>query len=259
MKKDSKLSATLWLVLFVGLFLLPIATIIVLWKKSMISKNDTIDIMSGCLAYYGTIILGIVAVMQTRKSLKQTEKTFTADKYAFIKLRPECSFLHVKNTRQFYDNVHKYPMDAYFVKSDKNFDFNQENHALTFRLYYDTQNNPIHSIDVEDVKLTYNFQFYVDRSVKTDMCETPKKDCGKLQITFILSEKELDEIQELAEKGMLILQLKLKIVSSVGVTMVETVEANYAPTDSHDRKLALKWNDQAWEIDMTCYSFNKET
>ena len=87
-----------WIIAIV-LLVAPYFVINYLFEKGLLTKDDWGQILGGCLGYYGTIVLGIVAIIQTQISLKQNkitleqnEETFKADKYSSIKIIGDCTF-----------------------------------------------------------------------------------------------------------------------------------------------------------------------
>lgn len=70
-----------WIITGIFLIIIPIIVLVIMFKLNYINKSDNAEIVGGCLGYYGTVILGIVAVIQTQISLKQNAETFISEKY----------------------------------------------------------------------------------------------------------------------------------------------------------------------------------
>ena len=55
-----------WIITGTLLLIIPIIVLVIMFKFDCINKSDIAEIVGGCLGYYGTVVLGTVAVIQTQ-------------------------------------------------------------------------------------------------------------------------------------------------------------------------------------------------
>ncbi len=254
---SKKIFKLLIIMIFAILFALPIIVIPILYNKNLLSLLDNGDIVLGCLSYYGTLILGIIAISQTQISLKQNAEIFISEKYALIKIKPKCSFQLLKNTKLNYKNIHNFPVNQYYVGLDNNFDFNENLKFLKLTLFYTSENAPINKINLKAINFNYQNDFYVDSLINTSLCENLKENCGQIEIVFRLSKTNLKELEKSINNGTFILIFKFEIISGFNVSMNEEVEINLSSLEFGDSPIKFSKNEKFWTIETTSYTYSK--
>ena len=246
-----------WIITGILLLIIPIIVLVIMHKLDYINNSDNAEIIGGCLGYYGTVILGIVAVIQTQVSLKQNAETFISEKYALIKIKPECSFQLLKNTELYYKNIHNFPVNQYYVGLDNNFDFNKNLNLLKLKLLYYTDNAPINKMNLKAINFNYQNDFYVDNLINTSLCENLKENCGQIEIIFRLSKTNLKELEKSINKGTFILIFKFEIISGFNVVMYEDIEINLSDLEIGDIPMRFSKEERDWTIETTSYTYSK--
>ncbi len=238
--------------LFVALLIAPHFVIKHLFEIEYLTKENWGEIIGGCLGYYGTIILGIVAILQTQISLKQNAKTFIADKFSVIKLKKKCVVLTVQNDLTSYENRHKYHMNQFYVSYEKNFDFNKKLSFVNLVFNYDTIGYLINSLKIKAVTINYGEELFIDNKVITDLCENPKSNCGQIEVVFMLTKNEFTKFNDLLNDGQLILNFTFEIISGVGVKTIENIEVNFGYGNA---SIKINNTEQKLEIGTTSYNY----
>lgn len=246
-----------WIITGTLLLIIPIIVLVIMFKFDCINKSDIAEIVGGCLGYYGTVVLGTVAVIQTQVSLKQNAETFISEKYALIKIKPECSFQLLKNTELNYKNIHNFPVNQYYVGLDNNFDFNKNLNLLKLKLLYYTDNAPINKINLKAINFNYQNDFYVDSLINTSLCENLKENCGQIEIVFRLSKTNLKELEKSINNGTFILIFKFEIISGFNVVMHENIEINLNSLEIGDIPMKFSSEERDWTIETTSYTYSK--
>ena len=246
-----------WIITGILLIIIPIIVLVIMFKLNYINKSDNAEIVGGCLGYYGTVILGIVAVIQTQISLKQNEKTFTADKYSYIKILKDCSFEIIPNNETTYYNQHNYPVNQYYVKLNNDFKFDKNLKYLKIKLLYKNLNYPIKSMKLRGVTGNYKNKYYIDDKILTDLCECPQLDCGQLEVVFMLYQNNLDEFTQLFNDGQLIFVFEFEIISSFDVKIVETVETNFSSLSKNQDLIEFSEEELNWTVKTTSYRYSE--
>ena len=246
-----------WIITGILLIIIPIIVLVIMFKLNYINKSDNAEIVGGCLGYYGTVILGIVAVIQTQISLKQNAETFISEKYALIKIKPKCSFQLIKNTELTYKNIHNFPVNQYYVGLDNNFDFNKNLNLLKLKLLYYTDNAPINKMNLKAINFNYQNDFYVDNLINTSLCENLKENCGQIEIIFRLSKTNLKELEKSINKGTFILIFKFEIISGFNIVMYEDIEINLSDLEIGDIPMKFSKEERDWLIETTSYTYSK--
>ena len=255
-----------FIVLPIGLFSLTYHAFVT-WKLppagENLGKSDWLAFLGSFLGFIGSTILGLVAILQTQIALKHNKEVFMADKYSTIKIRKDCYFELLENSLTRYKNIHKYPVNQYFVKSNKNFDFNEDLVMLNLQMYYDSVNLPIKKIELNEIRISYQWDMFVNRLITTDLCSKPKSkeddEYGQLEIVFILTKEELESFKKLLKNNLLIINFNFQIISSFNVVMNENIEINMRAPNKKDylgKKLKLDKGFN-WCIDTISYNFDK--
>lgn len=247
----------LLILLFFALLICPIFLINHLFEIGNLKGDDWGNVVGGCLGYYGTIILGLVAIIQTQISLKQNADTFIADKYSSLDILGQCSFQSIENNEVAYHNRHTYPVNQYYVNLSNSFQFDEKLKFLKLKMFYKSTNYPINTINLKRITGNYKDIYYIDNSVKTDLCENPCKGCGQLEIVFMLTESELHSYNKLFNEGQLIFAFDFEIISSFNVIMNESIEVNFSSLEYQQGNIEFSEQEQEWTIDTTSYKYNK--
>lgn len=246
-----------WMITGILLLIIPIIVLVIMFKFNCINKSDIAEIVGGCLGYYGTVVLGIVAVIQTQISLKQNENTFIADKYSYIKILGDCTFQIISNNETTYYNQYNYPVNQYYVKLNNDFRFDKTLNHLKIKLFYKTFNYPIKSINLRGVTGNYKNEYYIDDKIKTDLCERPNLDCGQLEIVFMLNQNNLDELTQLFNDGQLIFVFQFEITSSFDVKIIETIEVNFSTLTKNQKLKKFSEKELSWTVETTSYRYSE--
>lgn len=247
----------IYTIIFLVLFLLPFILIKSLYKNKVLTKTNNGEIVSGLLTYYGTIILGSIAIKQTQISLKQNRETFKADKYSAIKILKDCSFEIIDNNTITNYNQNHYPVNQYYVKRNNNFEFDANLRYLNVRLFYTTLNYPIKKISLKKVKGNYTDNYFINSDYITDLCECPSSGCGQLEVVFMLYPHELNALNDLFNDGQLIFVFTFEIISCFDVVMTETIEVNFSPLNNGQKKKIFTSKKFNWTVFTTSYTYNK--
>lgn len=246
-----------WILIVAVVSVLFVAPVIVIWymfSKKLLDSNDWGEIIGGCLGYYGTIILGLVAIFQTRQALKQSSETFIADKFSTIRIQDRCYFKLVKMNKVFKEQMYQYPINQFIVYQDKkNKDKKQ---SLSLTLKYNVQNQILNKLILKGIRINYSTEFYIDSKIVTDICETPKTDDNSLEILFVCDKNIINKMCSLIEQGKFILELRFDVVSGCNVSMQETITLNFSPAEL-DEKLKLSEENRIWSIDNVSYNYRR--
>ena len=252
-------------IIAIGLLVAPYFVITYLFEKGLLTKNDWGQILGGCLGYYGTIVLGIVAVIQTQISLKQNkitleqnEETFKADKYSSIEIIGDCTFSRAINNETAYKNRQMYPLNYYCVAfNKKDFEFNKELIFICIAFKYKNENYPLDKLNLKSATFKYDEELYVDQNIKTDLCQVPKTEEGVFKIMFMISEDKLKYLNDTLNKGLFILNLNFEVESFVGVKLKERVEVNLSKYPVATDLIAFE-NSFDYGIRSVSYNYEKE-
>ena len=247
----------IYTIIFIVLYLLPLIIIAILYKNEVLIKANNGEIVSGVLTYYGTLILGSIAIMQTQISLKQNSETFKADKYSAIKILKDCSFEIIDNNTITNYNQNHYPVNQYYVKRNNNFEFDEKLKCLNVRLFYTTLNYLIKKITLKKVKGNYTDHYFINSDYITDLCECPSSGCGQLEVVFMLYPHELNVLNDLFNDGQLIFVFTFEIISCFDVVMTETIEVNFSPLNNGQKKKCFTSKKLNWTVFTTSYTYNK--
>ncbi len=237
---------------FIFLLIAPIFVIKYLFEIKYLDNDNWGELIGGCLGYYGTIILGIVAISQTQISLRQNAKTFIADKYSVIKIRKECVIQTITNDLTAYENRHKYHMNQFYISYKNDFAFDESLRFVDLIFNYDSVGFLINSLKIKAITINYKEKLFINSKVITDLCENPKKSCGQMEVVFMLTENEFNGFNEALRKGQLILNFTFEIISAVGVKMTENIEVNFSSGNSH---IKIFDKEQYLSIGTTSYSY----
>lgn len=246
-----------WIITGILLLIIPIIVLVIMFKFDCINKSDIAEIVGGCLGYYGTVVLGVVAVIQTQISLKQSEKTFIADKYSYIKILGDCTFQIISNDETTYYNQHNYPVNQYFVKLNNDFKYDKTLNHLNIKLFYKSFNYPIKSIKLRSVTGNYKDKYYINDKIKTDLCECPQLDCGQLEIVFMLNQTNLDKLNQLFNDGQFIFVFEFEITSSFDVKIIETIEVNFSSLRKNQEPKEFSKKELSWTVGTTSYRYSE--
>ncbi|MBQ9795511.1 MAG: hypothetical protein IJW36_00930 [Clostridia bacterium] len=243
------------------LLVLPAIVLPIMFHFDVLNSNDWGNLTCGLLTYLGTIILGIVTTTQTNISLKQadksiaqTEKTFKSDKYSIIKFTHKSIFEILPITEDFKKNIYEYPVNQ-FVVYEKDGQFTEK--ALAITLKYKADGHILNDIKLKNFSINYckpNRQpYFIDTKVKTDLCETPETDDSQIEIILMCSKGTIEEINELLNKGYLLLNLSFEIKSASNVIVQENVTINYG--DTKDKKIVFKETPKTRRIGNISYNY----
>lgn len=253
MKGFYKFFSFKFIILAIFLFVLPVVIIPIFFKCNLLNCDDWGNIIGGCLGYYGAVILGVVATFQTSIALKQTEKTFKADKYSSLNVTKDCDFQLIKNNETFETNRHKYNMNQYYVCSENNFEFNPNLKFLKLRFLYKTNGSPINEIKLKNIILNYDQNFFVDENVKTDLCVNAEVGDGQIEIVFMLTQEQLKNFNKLLNDGQFILNFEFIIKNCFNVKIFEKIEMNFNKPEQTIKFTKQKLTTQ---IETTSYNFS---